>query len=89
MKIQRSFLGLGTASKFDDPESERRHKEACKSALKSRLFSATAGSTVVIDHHGKNDTYHIQVLGKNVAFQFDEDIFQLENPSTYDYNKDF
>ena len=75
MKIQRSFLGLGTASKFDDLENEKRYKEACKSALKSRLFSATAGSTVGIDHHGKNDTYHIRVLGKNVAFQFDEDIF--------------
>ena len=84
---KKSFLGFSTAqsNKFDDPESERRNKEAVQTALKNRLFSAK-GSTVILDCHGKNDTYFVKVLNKTVSFQFDEEIFRLEEPSTYDFN---
>ena len=84
---KKSFLGFSTmlSNKFEDLESERRHKEAVQTALKNRLFSAK-GSTIILDQHGKNDTYYVKVLSKTVSFQFNEEIFRLEEPSTYDFN---
>ena len=75
------------SKKVEDPEEESRHKQAVKSALKSRLFSAM-DSKIDLDHQGRRDTYHIKVLNKRVTFEFDEAIFQLEGPSTYDFNLD-
>ena len=46
------------------------------------------GSNINLEHQGKRDTYHIKVLNKRVTFEFDEAIFKLESPNTYDFNKD-
>ena len=75
------------SKKNDDQEEENRHKQAVRSAFKSRYFSAT-GSNMDPEKQGKRDTYHIKVYNKRVTFEFDEAIFQLENPSTYDYSLD-
>ena len=58
-----------------------------RSAMMSRFFSAM-DSALDLQRSGRRDTYKINIGNKKVTFQLNEKIFQLEQPSTYDYIQD-
>ena len=58
-----------------------------RSVIMSRFFSAKDNS-IDLQRSGRRDNFTINVGNKKVNFKLNEEIFQLEKPSIYDYIQD-